>query len=461
MKPTIFFTTETQRAQSNDPSAPSTALASPACGWSRLAKANPRQSIDKKFGLVLRALRAFVVSLLIATAVHAQTDFLNLQNTTVTAATTQSANVTITASNNYIINTGGSATFSSGISIILNPGVHIYPASSGTAFHAFIDSNKNNISDWIEEQSGTNPPYFTSFESADGFSLGNINAQNAWYSGPATVSLVNTAASDGLWSVDIPASNPTSSLSRFFKPMSGQSITYVDFYMKPTFTTSIDLSSMINLSSTFVGFLQTSGSGQVQMLSGSGSWIAVGPSISLTSAGQAQAWQRITAVLNYGANTWSLYLNNTAIANNQAFFDTAETYLPYIAIFGGTNTDTMVDDFYIGSDNPLPAGSSPLTPPASLSVSSTTPSTVTIYWAPATGANPITGYHVYRNGLMIGTTSGSATYFTDSNLSAGTGYNYYVEGFDAASDTSGYSVRTTATTATPNTLNLEIFPPIK
>ncbi len=275
------------------------------------------------------------------------------------------------------------------------------------------------------------------------------------------MSLVNTAASDGLWSVDIPASNPTSSLSRFFKPMSGQSITYVDFYMKPTFTTSIDLSSMINLSSTFVGFLQTSGSGQVQMLSGSGSWIAVGPSISLTSAGQAQAWQRITAVLNYGANTWSLYLNNTAIANNQAFFDTAETYLPYIAIFGGTNTDTMVDDFYIGSDNPLPAGSSPLTPPASLSVSSTTPSTVTIYWAPATGANPITGYHVYRNGLMIGTTSGSATYFTDSNLSAGTGYNYYVEGFDAASDTSGYSVRTTATTATTNTLNLEIFTPIK
>src|SRR5258708_18303271 len=66
MKPEIHFTTEAQRAQSNDPSAPATALASPACGWSRLKENNPRvvvpgiwtnlgQSADKKSGLVFRA----------------------------------------------------------------------------------------------------------------------------------------------------------------------------------------------------------------------------------------------------------------------------------------------------------------------------------------------------------------------------------------------------------------------
>ncbi len=66
MKPAFFFTTEAQRAQSNDPSAPATALASPACGWSRVDKGNPRvivsgivcRSVDQDFGVLRRILHA-------------------------------------------------------------------------------------------------------------------------------------------------------------------------------------------------------------------------------------------------------------------------------------------------------------------------------------------------------------------------------------------------------------------
>ena len=88
MKPAIFFTTETQRAQSNDPSTPATALASPACGWSRVDKANLRVvglSMLQLFRLffvcsvpVLRSLGVagcFVVSILALTvALRAQTN---------------------------------------------------------------------------------------------------------------------------------------------------------------------------------------------------------------------------------------------------------------------------------------------------------------------------------------------------------------------------------------------------
>ncbi len=62
MKSTILFTTETQRAQSAPPTAP----ASPACGWSRVDKANLRvvipetctnlgRSVGQKFGFPFRA----------------------------------------------------------------------------------------------------------------------------------------------------------------------------------------------------------------------------------------------------------------------------------------------------------------------------------------------------------------------------------------------------------------------
>src|SRR5258708_25882379 len=88
MKPAIFFTTETQRAQSNDPSTPATALASPACGWSRVDKANLRVvglSMLQLFRLffvcsvpVLRSLGVagcFLVSILALTAaLRAQTN---------------------------------------------------------------------------------------------------------------------------------------------------------------------------------------------------------------------------------------------------------------------------------------------------------------------------------------------------------------------------------------------------
>src|SRR5258708_12198595 len=88
MKSTILFTTEAQRAQSNDPSAPPTALASPACGWSRVSEGNPSvvglsmlQSFRLFFGCSVSVLRSlglagcFVVSLLVLIpALHAQTN---------------------------------------------------------------------------------------------------------------------------------------------------------------------------------------------------------------------------------------------------------------------------------------------------------------------------------------------------------------------------------------------------
>ena len=122
MKPEIHFTTEAQRAQSNDPSAPATALASPACGWSRLKENNPRvvvpgiwtylgQSADKKSGLVFRApcdlswlksfrtlrvLRAFVVSILALTAaLHAQTNTFPASGNVGIGATTPDAKLRV------------------------------------------------------------------------------------------------------------------------------------------------------------------------------------------------------------------------------------------------------------------------------------------------------------------------------------------------------------------------------
>jgi chitodextrinase len=59
----------------------------------------------------------------------------------------------------------------------------------------------------------------------------------------------------------------------------------------------------------------------------------------------------------------------------------------------------------------------------------------------------VTGYNVFRNGVMIGTVPGNQTYLVDFGLSAGTTYTYTVDAFNAAGGTSAMSTPFVVTTA--------------
>lgn len=62
---------------------------------------------------------------------------------------------------------------------------------------------------------------------------------------------------------------------------------------------------------------------------------------------------------------------------------------------------------------------------------------VQLEWNAASDNVGVTGYRIYRNGSLIGTTA--ATSYADSGLSAGTGYAYTVVAYDAAGNASGMS----------------------
>jgi parallel beta-helix repeat protein len=72
--------------------------------------------------------------------------------------------------------------------------------------------------------------------------------------------------------------------------------------------------------------------------------------------------------------------------------------------------------------------------PASLTATATSSSGMTLVWAPSTDNVGVTGYQIYRNGAMIGTTS--STTYTDSGLTAATQYSYNLKAYDAAGNTS-------------------------
>lgn len=79
--------------------------------------------------------------------------------------------------------------------------------------------------------------------------------------------------------------------------------------------------------------------------------------------------------------------------------------------------------------------------PTGLAVTATTATSVSLSWSASSGA---AGYGVYRNGQLVGNTTGTS--FTDSGLAASTSYTYTVKAHDSSGNTSAASNGVSATT---------------
>ena len=80
------------------------------------------------------------------------------------------------------------------------------------------------------------------------------------------------------------------------------------------------------------------------------------------------------------------------------------------------------------------ADTTPPSPPSNLQPTTVTATTATFSWTASTDNIGVTGYNVYRNGSLIGSTA--QTSYTDTGLSPTTSYAYTVAAFDAANNLS-------------------------
>lgn len=84
------------------------------------------------------------------------------------------------------------------------------------------------------------------------------------------------------------------------------------------------------------------------------------------------------------------------------------------------------------------------TAPANLAASSVTSTAATLSWTASTDNIAVTGYSIYKNGVLLTTTSSNS--YTVSGLTAGTTYSFYVTAYDAAGNVSSASNTISVTT---------------
>jgi chitodextrinase len=88
---------------------------------------------------------------------------------------------------------------------------------------------------------------------------------------------------------------------------------------------------------------------------------------------------------------------------------------------------------------PIPQDNEPPSVPANLRMTNITYTAVDLAWDPSTDNTGVTGYTIYRNGILLNSVNGATTTYPDSTVTAGASYTYTVEAFDAAGNGSGQS----------------------
>ena len=121
--------------------------------------------------------------------------------------------------------------------------------------------------------------------------------------------------------------------------------------------------------------------------------------------------------------------------------------LRFNRVTGSTwQADIAIDDVSLttggGADTQAP------TAPTNLTASGTTQTTTNLSWTASSDNVGVTGYDVYQNGSLLGTTAN--TNYPVSGLTASTTYSFYVVAKDAAGNTSANS-NTVSVTTTGNT----------
>lgn len=89
--------------------------------------------------------------------------------------------------------------------------------------------------------------------------------------------------------------------------------------------------------------------------------------------------------------------------------------------------------------------------PTNLTATPTSPSSITLSWSASTDNVGVAGYKVYRNGVVVGTST--ATSAVDSGLATSTTYSYRVAAYDSAGNVSAQSAAVSATTGKPPVIN--------
>ncbi len=135
----------------------------------------------------------------------------------------------------------------------------------------------------------------------------------------------------------------------------------------------------------------------------------------------------------YGGGTLELTQNQYSPSNLGGWFKLNSAPLPFAAGTGGYvqvgNQSTYTGSIGADAARFVRLDVQPPTAPPGLSAAAVSVSAIQLQWQPATDDVGVSGYKIYRDGVLVGTAGGTS--FLDVGLTANTIYSYQVSAYDA------------------------------
>ncbi len=142
---------------------------------------------------------------------------------------------------------------------------------------------------------------------------------------------------------------------------------------------------------------------------------------------------------NVGVTGYQIFRNGVAIGTSTTtnFTDTgltsATTYTYTVSAYDAAGNKSAQSSAIQATT----ANAPPPTAPTNLTITGSTPTSVSFAWSPSTSGLGVAGYQIFRNGLSIATTTNTA--FVDANIIANTAYTYGLSAYDTAGNVSPQS----------------------
>lgn len=199
-------------------------------------------------------------------------------------------------------------------------------------------------------------PYFTGFEPKEGYFAGQIAGALGWVAtGEAQV--VAGVGRSGSQAVVVGSVNGAGEARRSFATGANSApVLFAECFVRPTAGTGPSEATFLRLGPSALALVRSGGAGEFQLLrgdgAGGGTWVSTGSQRSLDGAGQI-AWTRVTVRQDFVARKWDLWLDGQLVAIDVAMPDAAGTEFGTLVVAGRAGASTVLDDFYVGFENPL------------------------------------------------------------------------------------------------------------
>jgi hypothetical protein len=181
------------------------------------------------------------------------------------------------------------------------------------------------------------------------------------------------------------------------------------------------------------------------------------PTFSWTGINDPNAIYGVQVNDSNGNWLWANYhVSGSSIGYNGSALTSGMTY-GYAVSLVSSSTCSDQGSFIPGTFTYLASGGDTSSPtvPTGVSATATSPTQINLSWTASTDNVGVTGYKVYRNGVLVGSPAGTG--YSDTGLAASTGYSYTVSACDAAGNCSARSTTVSAITQaapiTPSSLS--------